>query len=109
LPRKGGFHITREARAVAAAACPTDAIWDHRWHLAGPHSPDLEVRALGKAGLSACTGWRSTGLPQASLLASPAIWRAAELVSAPLAGRLSGWSACLTRSPDDFFRGLIAH
>ena len=88
--------ITRELAAVARAEAPTNALWDGRWALDGPHAPDLRVRALGDA-LDRCRGWREAGLPRATLLAAPAIWRGDNLVAAPVAEPGSAWTA---RAPD---------
>jgi tRNA(Ile)-lysidine synthase len=86
------IRLTREEAAVAPLATPTTELWDGRWRLDGPHAPDLGIRALGAA-VSTCPDWRDTGLPRASLLASPAVWRRDELVAAPLAGLPNGWLA----------------
>jgi tRNA(Ile)-lysidine synthase len=99
--------ITREHAAVAGLHGPTDADWDRRWRVAGPHASDLELRALGKAVLD-CPEWRSTGLPRATLLASPAVWRGADLVAAPVAGMANGWSAHAPGAAD-FAATLISH
>ena len=88
------WRITREFNAVKDPATPTDALWDGRWTLEGPHAPDLEIRALGEAVKD--TPWRETGMPRASLMASPAIWRGDALVAAPLAGFSNGWTARAT-------------
>jgi tRNA(Ile)-lysidine synthase len=92
--------FTREARAVAALDGPTTGVLDGRWALQGPHAPGLTVRALGAAGLGQCRGWRETGLPRASLLASPSVWQGPTLVAAPLAGVPEGWSAVLVPGRD---------
>lgn len=89
----GRLRFTREPRAVAGTACATTGTWDDRWRLAGPHAPELQVRALGE-GVSA-TPWRATGLPRRSLQSSPAIWQGEALVAAPLAGLPEGWTAVL--------------
>lgn len=99
--------ITREHAAVAGLRGPTDRQWDGRWQLAGPHAPDLEVRALGEA-VKDCPDWRATGLPRATLLASPAVWRGDDLIAAPLAGLSNGWTAN-THGESDFAAHLIAH
>ena len=101
------LRIAREHAAVSALAGPTDAAWDSRWRLDGPHAPDLEVRALGAA-LPDCPGWRETGLPRASLLASPAVWRGEELIAAPVAGLAEGWRATAP-GVADFVAFLISH
>jgi tRNA(Ile)-lysidine synthase len=87
------IRITREPKAVAALATPTDAIWDGRWRLTGPHHADLRIRALGAEGLRACASWRDTGISRAALVVSPAVWRGKTLVAAPFAGHGAGWTA----------------
>lgn len=99
------LRITREFNAVRGRACPTDALWDGRWQLTGPHAPDLEIRALGAA-VADCP-WRDTGLPRSSLTASPAVWRGNALVSAPLAGYAAGWQAELHPTRGDFVASLL--
>ncbi len=99
--------ITREHEAVAGTVGPTDAPWDGRWTLAGPHAPGLQVRALGEA-VALCPGWRETRLPRATLLASPAIWSGTTLVAAPLAGLTNGWIAKVPGKAE-FADALIAH
>lgn len=99
--------ITREHAAVADIRCPTTGTWDGRWTFDGPHARDLEVRALGDA-VSDCPAWRETGLPRATLLASPAIWRGRNLVAAPLAGLSEGWTA-KTGDLSRFAASLISH
>jgi tRNA(Ile)-lysidine synthase len=89
------IRLTRELKAVARLASPSDQSWDGRWRLDGPHAPGLEIRALGEA-VKDCPNWRDTGLPRASLLASPAVWRGDTLVAAPLAGLENGWRASAT-------------
>jgi len=89
------FRITREYNAVKDVVSSTDTLWDGRWSLTGPHSADLQVRALGEA-VKDCPDWRETGLPRQSLLASPAVWRGDELIAAPLAGLRNGWEASAT-------------
>jgi len=92
IAREGAdLRIAREHAAVAGASAPPSALWDGRWRVTGPAQDRDTVRALGEAGLSLCPDWRAAGLPRASLLASPAIWRGDALVAAPLAGRAEGW------------------
>ena len=94
-----GLVIGREPEAAARAApVATDAVWDGRWRLEGPHEPGLEVRALGAEGLKLCPDWRATGAARTALLVSPAVWRGERLVAAPLAGRGEGWRARCARS-----------
>lgn len=89
------LRIAREAAACAPAG-PTTALWDYRWDISGPHRPGLTVGALG-ADITQ-TPWRDTGLPRASLLASPAIRAGERLIAAPIAGFYADWSA-RTRVP----------
>lgn len=105
MRRKGAFRITREYNAVKHMYGPTDAVWDTRWRLNGPHASDLQVRALGEA-VRLLPDWRSTGLPRRTLMASPAIWRADALVAAPLAGYNPDWSAQIVA---DFTSFLLSH
>ncbi|WP_245965212.1 tRNA lysidine(34) synthetase TilS [Paenirhodobacter hankyongi] len=89
---RDALRLTREAAAVAALRVPAGERWD-RWDLTGPAAPGLEIAALGEGGLALCPHWRETGLPRASLLASPAVWSGARLIAAPLAGLENGWKA----------------
>ena len=89
------YRITREYNAVKDTVSSTEALWDGRWALEGPHDADLQVRALGEA-VKDCPEWRQTGLPRQSLLATPAVWRGDELVAAPVAGLKNGWEASAT-------------
>jgi tRNA(Ile)-lysidine synthase len=99
--------IAREHASVAGMRGATDKPWDRRWRLAGPHGPGLEIRALGPA-VKDCPDWRSTGLPRATLLASPAVWRGEALVAAPVAGLGNGWTAEAPGAAD-FAASLISH
>ncbi|WP_413875527.1 tRNA lysidine(34) synthetase TilS [Albidovulum sp.] len=100
------FSIIREPSAVAGLATPTDAIWDGRWRLHGPHGPGLTVRALGSDGLRACKAWPATGHGKPALVVSPAVWRGDALVAAPLAGMANGWTAEIAT---DFPSALLTH
>ncbi|WP_274962872.1 MULTISPECIES: tRNA lysidine(34) synthetase TilS [Thioclava] len=104
---KDAIRITREAQAVADLRVAVEAgaaLWD-RWEVTGPATDVAEVAALGEAGLRQCPDWRDTGLPRASLAASPAIWRGETLVAAPIAGFGAGWRARISR--DAFATWLI--
>jgi len=98
---QGRLRLTREARAVAGKEVPFGAVWDGRWRISAPESVTdsnglaggLTVRALGAEGLALCPDWKAAGMPRASLLAAPAVWRGAVLVAAPLAGPGAGWRA----------------
>ncbi len=92
-PLAGPLPGLRIAREVAACTPPSPlegeiTDWDGRWRIRGPALQGATVGALdGNLGE---TPWRGTGLPAASLRASPAVRDASgALVCAPLAG-LSG-------------------
>jgi len=68
-----------------------------------------KVAALGPDGLAHCPDWRDTGLPRASLLASPGIFKSGALVAAPLAGWSQGWQCALTKGGEDFFSSVLSH
>ncbi|GAB4386654.1 tRNA lysidine(34) synthetase TilS [Albidovulum sp.] len=96
------IRIGREPRAVAALETASDAVWDHRWRLAGPHRPGLTIRALGAGGLSRCPRWRQTGHARETLIVSPAVWSGDRLVAAPLAGLANGWQAQIVADDQSF-------
>lgn len=108
---KSAVSVLREANAVAGLQGPSDAVWDGRWHLTGPHAPDLRLRALGATGLAQCKtvlgkDWRPTGALREALLVSPAVWRNEVLIAAPVAGFAGGWTAGLGQSFHDF---ILSH
>lgn len=115
LRRKGKkIWIFRELQAVHGLETPARDLWDGRWHLIGPadtapHAQDLALRALGSDGLKSCNGWRDLGLPRGALLSSPAVWKGAELIAAPLAGWPQNWQAVLERGEDTFFAAHMTH
>ena len=96
-------------RVEAGAAVVT---WDGRWQLTPPRQggrpgkapPGLRVGALGEY-LAMIDGWRGTGMPRSSLMASPAIFGDQGLVAAPLAGAAHGWSVRLSPDFPAFLRG----
>ena len=109
-PGDGHTRISRELAPIAALTARPGDVWDGRWHLSGPDgSSDTTIRALGPRGRMACPDWRDTGLPLASVEASPGVWQGETLIAAPLAGWANGWSAKLGRSADDFRRTLLSH
>ena len=93
----GIVSIYREPKAVKTLQTASTEIWDNRWHMIGPHAPDLTIRALGTEGLRGCPDWRALNIPRHALLVSPAIWRGDALIAAPLAGFAQGWQAKLTQ------------
>ncbi|WP_132950687.1 tRNA lysidine(34) synthetase TilS [Rhodovulum bhavnagarense] len=100
------LRIAREPAAVADISALPGLPWDGRWWVQGPAEGDETLRALGENGLSACPGWRDAGLPRASLIASPGVWRGETLVAAPLAGLGAGWTA---RTGTGFADSLVSH
>jgi tRNA(Ile)-lysidine synthase len=105
---KGEIRITRELAAVRHLRARVGEPWDGRWVLEGPQVPGAEVRALGPDGLGMCPDRRATGLPAASLQATPALWLRDELVAAPVAGLADGFQASLVDGRDVFSIGDIA-
>lgn len=85
-PDAGGVRIAREPGATQGPV-PAGDLWDGRWHLSPPEgtgAEGLHIARLGEA-VAQCPDWRGTGLPRASLMASPAVWDGCDLVAAPLA------------------------
>ena len=107
--RASALRVAREWQAVRGTVAAPGQVWDRRWMVAGPEINGLEVRALGEAGLSLVGDWRTSGLPRASLLASPSVWRAEALVAAPLVRSAGGWTARLAGGEDGFFLSLLSH
>ncbi len=105
-PGPDTLRLSREPRAAARAtpAAPGDT-WDTRWRLAAPRGT---VRALTEAGLAHCPDWRSTGLPRASLAASPALWDRDTLIAAPLARFGTEIPVELAKGRDDFPAALLS-
>lgn len=101
------LRICREYAAVRDLTAPLGALWDNRWRVAGP-GEGLVVRALGAA-VTECPDWRDTGLPRASLMASPAVWAGETLVAAPVAGFCAGYSATIDPGSGDFFTYALSH
>lgn len=106
----GSLRVTREFDAVRSLRCPADGLWDGRWQALGPDRSDAtEIAALGPEGLRACPDWRESGLPHASALALPGLWRGENLVAAPLAGWANGWALHLRRDRDKLLALTLSH
>jgi tRNA(Ile)-lysidine synthase len=103
------LRITREAKAVAEIIASVGGVWDGRWRITGPQIKGLQVRALGAAGLAQCPDWRAAGLPHASALALPGVWRDAALVAAPVLRADESWQASPAGPSDAFFLSLLSH
>jgi tRNA(Ile)-lysidine synthase len=108
-PGRVQVRIGREFNAVAGTRAPAPGVWDGRWRLQGPAEDGLEIRALGPEGLAQCPDPRASGLPRATLLASPAVWDGDHLVAAPLAGVGGNWRAEIFAPHDSPFRRIISH
>nr|WP_272492195.1 tRNA lysidine(34) synthetase TilS [Octadecabacter algicola] len=71
-------------------------LWDARWLVSEESQAfdmaNLTVGALGEH-IKDVPDWRESGLPRASLMASPAIFQGETLVSAPVAGLSNGFIA----------------
>jgi tRNA(Ile)-lysidine synthase len=109
ITRRDVLRVTREWQAVREKAAPPGQIWDRRWRVRGPDIKGLQVRALGRAGLAAIGDWRRTGLPCATGLVLPAVWRDEVLVAAPLLRPGDGWTADLAGGAEGFFLSLLSH
>ncbi|MGL4310714.1 MAG: tRNA lysidine(34) synthetase TilS [Paracoccaceae bacterium] len=119
LAGAASIRIVREPSSVAAAIAFSDGIWDGRWRMNASQDTEnikvcdadtsLEIRALGEAGIAECPDWRAGGLPRASVLSSPALWRGQHLIAAPLAGRSAGYEAHLLRDGAEFHATLLSH
>jgi tRNA(Ile)-lysidine synthase len=105
------IRVFREHAAVASLVAPASpgAIWDGRWRITGPGLAGGEIRALGEAGLALCPDWRDSGLPRASLEATPAIWAGQRLVAAPVARSGGDWRAAPVKDHSAFIAFLLAH
>lgn len=113
LSREGGhLRIGREWRAVDGLRARPGALWDNRWVLQpapGAAADGCTVAALGPQGLAQIGAWAACGLPRASVLASPAVWRGDTVLAAPLVRGGSQWRAHLRQGPADLLRGPLSH
>ena len=107
--RPSTLRVAREWQVVRGMVAAPGQLWDRRWIVTGPDSNGLDVKALGEAGLAMVADWRKSGLPRASLLASPSVWRAGALIAAPLARDAPGWTARLAGGEDGYFLSLLSH
>ncbi len=103
------IRVTREYRAVASLAVSPADVWDRRWRILGPAVENAKVRALGPGGLRMLAVPRGSGLPYATLVASPAVWSGERLLAAPLAAGGSEWRAEPIFDAESFVQALFAH
>jgi tRNA(Ile)-lysidine synthase len=108
MPACDQLRVTREYNAVADLQCHGGDLWDGRWQVMGSIDADATIAALGKEGLKQCPDWRETGLPQASLMALPALWRGEELLVAPLAAKGTDEKFVLKHDLDHFFTTILS-
>ncbi|MCC6009149.1 MAG: tRNA lysidine(34) synthetase TilS [Rhodobacteraceae bacterium] len=113
LSRAGDrLRIGREWRAVAGLRAAPGAPWDNRWVLTPAPGTDAQgctIAALGPQGLAQIGAWAACGLPRASVLASPAVWRGDTVLAAPLVRGGSQWRAHARQGPADLLRGPLSH
>lgn len=86
------IRISREFNAVKQIQGPWGEVWDNRWAIDGLGAAHLTIRALGER-IAEVPDWRTTGLPRASLMASPAVFDDEQLIAAPVAGLKNGFEA----------------
>jgi tRNA(Ile)-lysidine synthase len=86
-PRGRGVAIRREPARAAPRVPLAQRSWDGRWEFSGdaPAIERAEIGGLGVEGLARVPGWRASGIARETLLTTPAIWRGADLLAAPLA------------------------
>lgn len=102
------IRVTREYAAAARALPSQGGIWDNRWVV--PRAPEgAEWRALGPEGRKLMPEWRSSGLPVASIEASPALWKGEELIIAGLVPLGNGHTVCLCRTAPDLRTMILSH
>ena len=96
----GALRYGRELNAVEGpvqwADRSVEKRWDHRWLLSRETAENtrgaLIIRALG-ADLKDVPDWRALGIPRATLMASPSVWRGGVMMAAPIAGISNGFRA----------------
>lgn len=105
---KREIRFSREQKPLRDVSCSVEDIWDRRWQVErtnGAAMPgDLHVRALGQA-IKDVPDWRDTGLPRASLMATPGVFDGDTLIAAPVAGYKAGYEA---RIVADFVSFLLS-
>lgn len=106
-PTGRDVRIGRELNSVKALRAAPNTVWDGRWKVLGEAGKGFEIRPLSE-GIATLPDWRDVGLPRDTLMASPAVWDGAALISAPLAGFSGGFTI---QSPklQDFLSHAFAH
>ncbi|RYH06898.1 tRNA lysidine(34) synthetase TilS [Tropicimonas sp. IMCC6043] len=103
---RGRIRITREAAALAGVTAQPGAPWDGRFRITGPFVAGDVIAAMGAAAEGPLPEARDTRLPRISLAAAPAVWRAGEMIAAPLAGIGVGWTCVALQRKEDFRAAL---
>lgn len=102
--------VAREFNAIKDATCEVGDVWDNRWYVNGPEDgPEIEVRALGEAGLQQVDDWRQHAIPRHVLAVTPGVWEGDVLIAAPVVMESEGWDAELEGGKDAFFAALLSH
>ncbi len=107
--RDGRMEICREVAQMQRqpARCGT---YDGRWEVTVPPGfRDAEIGPLGDEGLRQCPDWKSEDASMAAITATPSLWVANELISAPLAGMTQGCDCFLKNGVNSFFKTIVTH
>ena len=95
------LRVAREFNAVKETVVGLGHIWDNRWQVLGPAKSHFTIRALGDH-IKDVPDWRETGLPRASLMATPAVFDGDTLIAAPVAGYKNGFDARIVADFESF-------
>ncbi len=112
---KTDLRVAREFQAVKDMVAEPGRLWDRRWRIVAAEAlmpgetKDLQVRALGEAGVALCAEWRAAGLPRSSMITLPALWRGTDLVAAALPEKANGWKVEMDRGEGDYFSSILSH
>lgn len=110
LRKKDALWVCREYKAVEATTAQIGEVWDARWSVNGPKdAKGYLVSALGPKGLNTCANWRDLGVPREVLMVTPAVWKDAKLVAAPLVNRTDTWQAVPQHRRGSLLDGLFSH
>lgn len=103
------IRVFREYQAVKDQICSANSIWDNRWRLSGPVGDGWEIKVLAESGLAKFTDWRDLGHPQASLLASPAVYRHGDVIATVFAENSTATKMNLINDQEQFYSAVITH
>ena len=106
---KGMAEVCREVSAMKVQPAAR-GVFDGRWRVTVPEElRESEVRPLGEHGLRSCPDWKCQGSSRTAVMATPSIWLANELISAPLAGMGRGCGCFLENGVNSFFGSIVTH